>query len=82
MFTTLSKNPLLQNKFVQLVLVTIAVTVLWLSYLFVVGIPSTAARNLYNQAMNTTDLETKQKLLKQSLDTWYEPYVKQELDQE
>lgn len=69
------------RDFGLMILVCVVVTLAYLGYLVIIGIPSTSARNLYNEAQLTNNPARKQHLLEESLDIWYEEYVWQELQQ-
>lgn len=55
--------------------ISISIAGIFLLYLYLIGIPMTRARNLYNQAMRTTDVDQQIALLEESLRNWHEQYV-------
>jgi hypothetical protein len=63
----------------KMILASLAVAGLFLIYLFSVGVPTTSARNLYNQAMLTANTHEKKRLLERSQEIWYTDYVATEL---
>lgn len=75
-------TPKQKKELLRFSLVTAAILSVWAIYMGFVGVPSTIGRNLYNQAMATTNKELRKELLTESLNTWYADYVKQELDKE
>lgn len=67
--------------FSKMIAVSVLVTIIFIIFLFALGIPSTQARNLYNNAMNTQNLIERERLLQESLDIFHQSYVEEELEE-
>lgn len=76
--TSVMNKPWVKD-FLRMLLASATVAGLFLIYLFVVGVPSTNARNFYNQALLTSNIHQKQRLLQESINTWYSVDTDKEL---